>query len=90
MLDGQFSRTALSAAGHRAAHQVLDEARVFADPLAGRILGDDYKATLAEGRDAQRRPLRMFVALRSRIAEDAAQRAMVARTRIFVDSAVRC
>ena len=33
------SRTALAAAFHRAAHQVLEQGRIFADPLALRILG---------------------------------------------------
>ena len=41
MQPGQFSRTALGAAGHRAAHQVLESGRVFADPLALPILGED-------------------------------------------------
>lgn len=72
MLEGQFSRTAISAAGHRAAHQVLDGAKVFIDPLAARILGEDLEGRLADARDPQRRPLRLFIALRSRIAEDTA------------------
>jgi len=45
MLSGQFSRTALGAAGHRAAHQVLEGGRIFADPLALPILPPaDYSA----------------------------------------------
>ena len=51
---------------------MLDEARIFADPLAARILGHEFEAALADGRDTQRRPLRLFIALRSRIAEEAA------------------
>jgi methyltransferase (TIGR00027 family) len=72
--DGQFSRTAISAAGHRAAHQVLDGASVLSDSLAIRILGDDSDAALADARDGARRPLRLFIALRSRIAEDSVRR----------------
>ena len=41
MQQGQASVTALGAAGHRAAHQVLERGFVFADPLALRILGSD-------------------------------------------------
>src|SRR5271154_2732614 len=77
MLSGQFSRTALGAAGHRAAHQVLEGGRIFADPLALPILGEDPQAMLAEAReDPARRGLRLFVAARSRIAEEAARRAI--------------
>jgi methyltransferase (TIGR00027 family) len=76
MLEGQFSRTAIGAAGHRAAHQILDDASIFADPFATRILGKDLDSALADGRDPSRRRLRLFIALRSRIAEDAARRAI--------------
>jgi methyltransferase (TIGR00027 family) len=76
VLEGQFSRTAISAAGLRAAHQLVDGASVFADPLAIRILGKDFGAVLADTGHAVLLPLRLFVALRSRIAEDAARRAI--------------
>jgi methyltransferase (TIGR00027 family) len=77
MREGQFSRTALSAAGRRAAHQVLDGGVVFADPLAVRILGPDAEEAVARDRERpERRPLRLFVAMRSRLAEDAARRAI--------------
>ena len=73
MRQGQFSRTALGAAGRRAAHQVVDGGRVFADPLALRILGADADAAVAEARaDPASRGLRFYVAARSRFAEDAA------------------
>lgn len=74
MQPGQPSRTALGAAGLRAAHQVLDGAAIFADPLALRILGDDADALIREAEaetDPFRQRLRWFVAARSRIAEDA-------------------
>jgi methyltransferase (TIGR00027 family) len=67
METGQPSRTALSAARHRAAHQVLEGGEILADPLALRILG----LPADELADAPRRGLRLFIAARSRFAEDA-------------------
>ena len=77
MKHGQASRTALGAAGGRAAHQALEGGMVFADPLALRILGPDAEdaITLARKRP-ERRGLRLFVAMRSRFAEDSARRAI--------------
>ncbi len=72
MLSGQASRTALGAAGHRAVHQVLERGFIFADPLALRILGADADEALAEAeREPRRRGLRLFIAVRTRFAEDA-------------------
>jgi methyltransferase (TIGR00027 family) len=74
MQPGQPSRTALGAAGLRAAHQVLDGAAIFADPLALRILGADADDLVREAQaeaDPFRQRLRWFIAIRSRIAEDA-------------------
>jgi methyltransferase (TIGR00027 family) len=74
MQSGQPSRTALGAAGLRAAHQVLDGAAIFADPLALRILGADADGLVREAEaeaDPFRQRLRWFIAIRSRIAEDA-------------------
>ena len=66
------SRTALAAAFHRAAHQVLEQGRIFADPLAVPILGEDAAAI---AREAEERPsgrrMRLFIAVRTRFAEDA-------------------
>lgn len=84
MHEGQFSRTALSAAGFRAAHQIVDGGKVFRDPLAAYILGDDLQALLERGGDPALRPLRLFVALRSRIAEDVARRAIAEGARQVV------
>jgi methyltransferase (TIGR00027 family) len=85
MREGQFSRTALGAAGRRAAHQVVDGGRVFADPLALRILGPDADAAVAEARaNPALRGLRLFVAMRSRFAEDAARRAIARGVRQIV------
>jgi methyltransferase (TIGR00027 family) len=68
MEQGQPSRTAYSAARYRAAHQILEHGRIFTDPLAVRILGLDEDELLA---DAERRPMRVFIAARTRLAEDA-------------------
>jgi methyltransferase (TIGR00027 family) len=77
MQKGQPSRTAIGAAGHRAAHQVLEHGIVFADPLALAILGGDAAEAITLAREApERRPLRLFIAMRSRFAEDSARRAV--------------
>lgn len=72
MQSGQPSRTALGAAGHRAVHQVLEQGRIFSDPLALRILGADADEALGDAeREPQRRGLRLFIAVRTRFAENA-------------------
>jgi methyltransferase (TIGR00027 family) len=69
---GQPSRTARAAAVHRAAHQILERGRIFADPLALPILGEDAEAVVREAEgDPSRRRLRLFIAVRTRFAEDA-------------------
>jgi methyltransferase (TIGR00027 family) len=66
------SRTALAAAAHRAAHQVLERGAIFADPLALRILGEHADAAVSDAKnDPSKRGMRLFIALRSRIAETA-------------------
>ena len=69
------SRTAWMVALRRAAHQLMDQPPVFADPLALRILGSSVAGELE--RNPQYRAhrisdrfLRAFLAARSRIAED--------------------
>lgn len=71
MLDGEASRTALGAAVHRANHQQMEHGFIFRDPLATRIVADagEYGALLEED-SAERRGLRLFIAARSRFAED--------------------
>ena len=72
MLEREPSRTAFAAATYRAAHQVLDHGRVFADPLAVQILGVEPQAFLQnpEIQEAHR-GMRFFVAGRAKIAETA-------------------
>lgn len=85
MQDGQFSRTALGAAGHRAAHQILEGGLFFSDPLALRILGADAQAAIDRAKaQPLRRGLRLFVALRSRFAEEAAHAAIARGVRQIV------
>jgi methyltransferase (TIGR00027 family) len=74
MQHGQASRTAVGAAGHRAAHQILERGIVFSDPLALAILGTEADQAIALAKEQpERRPLRLFVAMRSRFAEDSAR-----------------
>jgi methyltransferase (TIGR00027 family) len=77
MQHGQASVTAIGAAGHRAAHQVLERGFVFADPFALRILGPDANDAIALAKERpERRGLRLFIAMRSRFAEDSARHAI--------------
>jgi methyltransferase (TIGR00027 family) len=72
MRSGSPSRTALAAAAHRAAHQVLEGGRIFADPLALRILGDEAEVAVRDAEaDPSKRRMRLFIAVRTRFAEDA-------------------
>ena len=72
MQTGQPSRTAFAAAAHRAAHQVLENGRIFADPLAVRILGQDAETIACDANEhPSRRKMRLFIAVRTRFAEDA-------------------
>jgi methyltransferase (TIGR00027 family) len=76
MIEAQPSRTAWRVAVRRAAHQLLDNPVVLEDTIAIPILGPELAVSLAEdparfevGRFAG--PLRAFLAVRSRLAEDA-------------------
>jgi len=72
MQHGRPSRTARGAAGHRAAHQLLEQGSVFRDCLARDILGAEGCAEADErARDRSLRPLRLLIAARSRFAEEA-------------------
>ena len=70
MQPGRPSRTALAAAAHRAAHQLLEHGRIFADPLAIPILGEDPHAIAQDAANPSRRRMRVFIAVRTRFAED--------------------
>lgn len=53
------------------AHQVLEQGRIFSDPLALRILGQNAETIVLEAQHPSRRRMRLFVAVRTRFAEDA-------------------
>ena len=81
----QPSLTARGAAGHRAAHQVLEGGAIFRDPFARAILGAEGCAHADErAADPATRPLRLFIAARSRFAEDAAAAAIARGVRQVV------
>jgi methyltransferase (TIGR00027 family) len=89
LIDGRPSRTAESVALRRAAHQLLDAPRVHDDPLALAILGEAQAAALrADPRRFEEGPhapfLRAFLAVRSRLAEDALAQAVARGVRRYV------
>lgn len=89
MIEDQPSRTAERVAMRRAAHQMMDDPPVLADPLAMRILGPARAAALeAEPSGFERHPvaarLRAFLAARSRLAEHALAEAFAAGVRQYV------
>jgi len=67
---GEPSHTARGAAAYRAIHQTLDGGAIFHDPFAARMLDDVTRAGLDEmAADASLRPMRLFIAARSRFSE---------------------
>lgn len=71
MSSRQPSRTAIVAAGYRAAHQVCEGGSIFRDPLAITILGTDGDAIISALSTADAHGhMRIFMAARSRFAED--------------------
>jgi methyltransferase (TIGR00027 family) len=82
MRDAKPSRTAQRVAMRRAAHQLLDEPRVFDDPLAAAIAGEWERPPGAE--QPFSRSFRAFIAVRSRYAEDQLARAVERGVRQYV------
>ena len=80
MESGQPSRTAFSAARYRAAHQVIEGGEIFRDALAVPILGVPPDAEQAP----DRRGMRLFIAARTRFAEDALATAVKNGTRQLI------
>jgi methyltransferase (TIGR00027 family) len=67
---GEPSHTARGAAAYRAIHQTLEGGAIFRDPFAERILDDQTRAGLDEmAADRALRPMRLFIAARSRFSE---------------------
>jgi methyltransferase (TIGR00027 family) len=66
-------------------HQVLEEGRIFADPLAFRILGEEPGPLVREAeQDPPRRKMRFFIAARTRFAEDTLDAALATGVRQLV------
>jgi methyltransferase (TIGR00027 family) len=85
MRPGQPSHTAFRAAAHRAAHQTVDGGRIFADPLAGVLLGGTDEAVFGESLDQPAtRNMRLFIAARSRFAEESLAAAVARGVRQYV------
>jgi methyltransferase (TIGR00027 family) len=89
MIESRPSLTAERVAIRRAAHQLLDDPRVHDDPLALAILADAQAAAMrADPRRFEDGPiagaLRAFLAVRSRLAEDALAQAVAAGVRQYV------
>jgi methyltransferase (TIGR00027 family) len=86
MREDRPSLTALRVAGRRAAHQIIDNPRVFDDPLATRILGakEADGALARESASPHSRYLRAFIAARSRYAEDQLAAAVSRGTKKYV------
>jgi methyltransferase (TIGR00027 family) len=84
--DGQPSRTAQSTARLRAAHQLLDQPKIFDDPLAFRIIGGQAESAVRANPhgDPYLATLRAFVALRGRYAEDELTQAVQKGVRQYV------
>jgi methyltransferase (TIGR00027 family) len=88
MLPGQPSRTLLSPAIRRAAHQLLDTPRIFEDPIAVGLVQEASHQAILAALDEHRRPdatlARSLFALRSRFAEDRLAEAAARGVRQYV------
>ncbi len=86
MRAGVPSRTAYGVAVHRTAHQILDRPLIFEDPIAARIVSGGaapgLPGTVAMRSTAQGQ--RLFVAVRSRYAEDELARFVVQGVRQYI------
>ncbi|MGB6945288.1 MAG: SAM-dependent methyltransferase [Bryobacteraceae bacterium] len=83
MRSAQPSRTAQRVAMRRAAHQLVDQPRVFEDPLAVAIAGGETEQP-ADAQQPFARALRAFLAVRSRYAEDQLAKAFERGVRQYV------
>jgi methyltransferase (TIGR00027 family) len=81
MQPARDSRTAHGVAVHRAAHQRLEDGKIFFDPYAHAILGAEADDAIAAESGPHRRTIRLFVAVRSRFAEDSLASAFARGTR---------
>jgi len=70
METGRASKTALRVAIRRAAHQLTDQPRVLDDPIAVRLIGPGFARDMERASHKVARDFRLFMAARSRYAED--------------------
>jgi methyltransferase (TIGR00027 family) len=74
MFPGQASRSMVRTAMRRAAHQLLDEPRIFEDPIAVGLVPEACERGILDAADEHHAPLptmlRSLFALRNRFAED--------------------
>jgi len=70
MQKGKASRTALRVAIRRAAHQLTDEPRILEDPIAVRLIGQEFARDMERASHKVARDFRLFMAARSRYMED--------------------
>jgi methyltransferase (TIGR00027 family) len=70
METGRASRTALRVAIRRAAHQLADPPAILNDPIAVRLIGNDFARDLDRAMEKVARDFRAFMAARSRYTED--------------------
>lgn len=70
MHTGRASRTALRVAIRRAAHQLIDRPLVLDDPIAVPLLGPGFDRDMERAMHPVARDFRLFMAARSRYAED--------------------
>jgi methyltransferase (TIGR00027 family) len=70
MQTGRASKTALKVAIRRAAHQLIDQPRVLDDPIAVRLVGNRFARDMERAMHKVARDFRLFMAARSRYAED--------------------
>jgi methyltransferase (TIGR00027 family) len=84
METGRPSRTALGVANRRAIHQVLDQPPILLDPIAIRILGPHFKLDREQQANSFHRSIRLFMAARSRFAEDCLAQAVAAGVAQYV------
>ena len=89
MQEGRPSRTAQRVAMRRAAHQFFDEPRVFDDPLALAIIGEEAAEKVRSNGNEEESStfaltMRFLMSVRSRFAEDALARAVAQGVRQYV------
>jgi methyltransferase (TIGR00027 family) len=84
METGKASKTALRVAIRRAAHQLVEQPRIMDDPIAVRLIGAGYARDLERAMHKVARDFRLFMAARSRYAEDRMAEAVVSGVTQYV------